>query len=444
MGRGELLDRCQRAVRMARDLGADQAEAYAESIDKLVARAEKSDLQIFKGQMETAIGVRAFIGGQCGFASTNRLDQLDAVCRDAIALARISPEDPHNVLPEPQEIAPIASLRDEAALTLTAESAIEYAASMLREAEKMDGRLIVNVASFNSSLRDSAVANSLGIGAEQSDSSFIYGVVATARDGDRVSNYDEQVYATRYIREIDVLRPVRRACENALASLDAEKGESFVGSVILAPGAVADILVRAVLFQISATNALNGSTRWKDSIGEAVAVAELTLLDDGHLDGGYASCAFDREGSPRRQLPLIEGGMLRAHIHNAYSSHATGAANTVNASATAQSPTGIDTTNVIIAPGRQTSEALIADVEQGLLAQRFSGNVDPISGDFSGAVKAARLIRHGRLDRPVSGTMIAGNVFDILNHISGISSDREQILSQTLPFVRLENVSVSA
>ena len=444
MGRPELLASCQEAVRTAKSLGADQVEAFAQSIDSVSSTVEKHDLQISKSQMGSAIGIRAFVGGRVGFASTNSLDRIDEACQDAVALARISPEDPHNVLPEPTEIPPIDGLFDLATAGFSAATAVEQASRILQETERVDSRVIVNDATFDVTTQDVAIANSLGLAATQRGSLFIYWIVATARDGERVSSFDFQFGATRRVDEIDVAVPVRRVCENALSSLDAEPGESFRGTVLLAPAAVSDILLSALLFQLNARNALRGRTRWKDSIGESVATKTFSLVDDGRLAGGVATSAFDREGVPHRRLALIEKGRLTSHIHNAYSAHASGAENTGHAAGSARSVPGIGDTNLAVAPGDQSSEELIGAVGRGLIVQRYSGNVDPISGDFSGAVKAARLIEGGELGRSVSGTLISGNVFDVLNRISGVSSDRERIFSQTLPYVRLEDISISA
>lgn len=444
MARSELLELCRRAVSQAKSLGADEAEAFARTVDSVSSTVEKHDLQISKSQMETAIGVRAFVGNRVGFASTNRVDNLDAVCRDAIALARISPEDPHNVLPEPTDVVPVDGLFDPAAESFSAATAVEHASEILKQTEQTDKRVIVNDATFDVTIEDEAIANTAGLAVQQRGSLFAYWLVATAREGERVSSFDFQFGATRRVDDIDVVSPVKRACENALLSLDAEKGQSFRGTVILAPAAVSDILVGALLFQLNARNALRGRSRWKKATGQSVAASGFTLTDDGRLPGGVATSAFDREGVPHQALPLIEDGRLTALLQNTYSAHASGAANTAHASGGEQSIPGIGPTNLAIQSGKQHSNELVADTRRGLLVQRFSGNVDPISGDFSGAVKAARLIEGGKLGHPVSGTLIAGNVFDVLQNISAISRDRELIFSQTLPYIRLESISVSA
>lgn len=83
-------------------------------------------------------------------------------------------------------------------------------------------------------------------------------------------------------------------------------------------------------------------------------------------------------------------------------------------------------------------------MKQGLLMTRFSGTVDPISGDFSGVAKGAYLIEHGGIKRPVTGILVAGNGFEALKSLSGISQERERVLNVSLPYLRLKGVSVTA
>ena len=87
---------------------------------------------------------------------------------------------------------------------------------------------------------------------------------------------------------------------------------------------------------------------------------------------------------------------------------------------------------------------MISEIRRGLLISRFSGNTDPISGDFSGVAKAAHLIVDGKVDRAVAGSLIAGNIFDALKTLSGISRETERVLNYTFPFLRLEGVSITS
>jgi PmbA protein len=204
-----------------------------------------------------------------------------------------------------------------------------------------------------------------------------------------------------------------------------------------------EILVSPLLFQVNARNALRGLSRWSGALGMEIAAPTVSVVDDGTVPGGVASSSFDREGTPRAPLALIERGRLTSFLHNAYSSSASKAPNTGHAAGPASSLPMIGPTNLALAPGAPSLEDQIADTELGLLVGRFSGNVDPISGDFSGVAKAAHLVRRGR-STAVSGTLVAGNVFEALRAVLDTSSDVQQIFGFALPYVRLGGISVTA
>lgn len=440
-----ILDLCRSGVRAALRFGATDAEVYGQSAETTSATIEKHDLLMAKTQQETAFGIRAFVGSRLGFASTNDVADLERACREAVLLAQASPADPGNVLPNTQTIAPVDGLYDPAAEQYTTDRVVEKAIEMLRIAESVDRRVVLGDAEFASKRSERAVANTRALAASERTTLFLYSALATAKDGDRVSNMDYQFGATRSVGAIDVEPIVRRASQNALDSLGAEPcGSSFRGPIVLSPQAVEALLVGLILYQVNARNAVRRQSRWGDALGRKVAAPSLTLVDDGRRAGGVAASAFDREGTPHAPVTILERGVLVSLLHNAYSAAALSQPNTAHAVGSAQTVPAIGPTNLAILPGSASKDDLIAEIRQGLLVTRFSGNVDPVSGDFSGVAKGAQLIADGRLERPVSGTLIAGNVFECLETLSGVSQEEETIVSLTLPYVRVEGVSVTA
>ncbi len=439
-----LLERCQKALESARQQGADAAEVYGEHVRKITATLEKHDLQTSRIHQETMIGVRAMIGQSIGFACTNDLQQLDTTCSEAVRLAQASQGDEHNLLPPATDIAYVEGIYDEAAQEFAVDQALAHAIEMLTITSKMDRRLILGDGLFSVEIGERALVNSHGLERNEKGSLFGYFVLATAREGDQVSNMDYQFDASRTVAGIDVEPITRRACENALGSLGATKGESFKGTVVLSPNAVEAVIGRLVLVQVNAKNVLRGMSRWGPEIGKPVAAPTLTIIDNGLLPGGVGTASFDREGVAHRRIDLIQEGSLVSLMHNCYSANAMEGENTGHASGSARSIPGIGPTNFEILPGQATKDELIAEIKQGLLVTRFSGTVDPISGDFSGVAKGAFLIRNGKIDRPVTGTLVAGNSFEALKNLSGISKERERVLNFTLPYLRFEGGSVTA
>ena len=78
------------------------------------------------------------------------------------------------------------------------------------------------------------------------------------------------------------------------------------------------------------------------------------------------------------------------------------------------------------------------------MINRFSGNVNPVNGDFSGVVKGGQYIRSGEIQHSVKEVMVAGNLFDALHNLNGISKDRKLLLDSILPYMRFSNISFTA
>jgi PmbA protein len=440
----KLVELCQETLESTQRHGADEAEVYGESVRTITVMIEKDDLQISRAQQETMIGVRALVGKRMGFSATNNPSALDETSRDAVTLAKASPEDEKNMLPLVADIRYVNGIYDPKADRFTIEQAIGYAIQILDLARGIDRRLILGDGMFSIEIGERALVSSHGNALHEKGSLFSYFALATARDGEKVSNMDYQFDASHTVAEIDIEPITRRACENALGSLGAEKGESFNGTVLLSPNAVQGILAGLILFQTNAKNVLRGMSRWGTKIGETIAAPIFSVIDDGLAPAGLATASFDREGVAHRRFALIQEGSLAALMHNSYSANAMGKESTGHASGSARSIPGIGPTNFEILAGEATKDELIGDIKQGLLVTRFSGRADPISGDFSGVAKGAYLIKNGKLDRPVTGTLVSGNVFQALKDLSGVSQERERVFNFTLPYLCLEGISVTA
>ncbi len=406
---------------------------------------QKNDLHIAKSSDAAALGIRVIRAGRLGFSFLNRLD--DSSVREsieaALGLAAASPPDPHNALPDPVAIEYQPGLCDPAADSFGVDRAVESALLMLREARGYDARVTVDFGEFSGHWGERAVASSRGVRATEPSSAFHCEVLGMARDGDTVSSFDYQSDGAREIARLDPTSIARRFAENVVNSLGAVKGESFTGPVILAPKAAAEVICYPIEAAVSARAVQKGTSRFCGRLGQAVASRVLTILDDSALPDGLGSASFDREGIPSEVLPLVEGGVLRNYLYDAYSACVDGRRSNGHAGGGPGDVPHVSTTNVVMAAGEVSLADMIAGIERGVLVTRFSGNVDPVSGDFSGAVKGGRLIRRGELAEPLCGTMIAGNTFDLLPGVTAVSRERERLLGAVVGHVLLNDVVVS-
>ncbi len=236
----------------------------------------------------------------------------------------------------------------------------------------------------------------------------------------------------------------RRLGERVVGAFGAQRAETFKGTVLLNPYTVESLVAGLLTSALDANHVQKGMSRLAGKRGESVASDLLTVCDDGTLPGGLGSSGFDREGVPHAPLTLIQGGELKEYLYNVYTASKEGRGTTGHAAGDQRNVPAIGPTNLVVDPGRTSKDALVAEIDRGILVTRFSGWPQGVSGDFSGAVKGGFLIEHGEVVRPVKETLIAGNIFDLLHSLSGVSREVEEVFSYRLPYLRFEDVSVTS
>ncbi|MBD3348511.1 MAG: hypothetical protein GF400_04870 [Candidatus Eisenbacteria bacterium] len=441
----ELVRVCERAVEMAVSGGADEAEAFGVSGDEIDVQLQKNDLHLAKRVARDALGVRVFRGMSLGFAFVNSFtdDALRSSVESALAIAAASPPDEHNGLPEPAATRPREGVLDPDASNFGVDDAVERAVELLNAAREFDPRVTVDMGELAASHGAKAIVSSRGARSAERASAFHCLIMGMAREGDTVSSFDYQAQCSRLASGIDPAAVGRRFAENVVATLGAVKGESFTGQVLLAPKAAAEIVSYPVVYAARANTVQKDMSRFAGRVGEPVASGLLTAVDDSTLVDGYATTSFDREGQPPEVLPIIEDGVLRNYLYDAYTARKDGRSSTGHAGGGPAAVPTVASTNVVWGAGATRVSDIISGIDRGVLVSRFSGNIDPVSGDFSGVVKGGRMVRAGKLAEPLCGTMIAGNTFELLSGVAAVSEERETLFSDVVPYFLLDNVVVS-
>ena len=434
------------AVEKARQLGADEAEAYLTQGRTMSVKAEANRLKLATSHAKDGLGLRVFSGRALGFASVNVLDEqkIEEAARTAVSLSKAAPRDDHNLLPAPQPINKVGGLYDRRAEAFALAEAISRVEEMLSAVRDYDPRVMIDSAAFDATIQRRAIVNSRGINSEEQGNLFSYFIMGMARDGEEVSSFNYRLDSTRQTGEIAVRKMALEFGRSVVASLGARKGKSFVGTVILSPHAVLEFIIEPVVWAVSANNVQKGMSKWAGMVGRQVVSPLLTIEDDGLLAGGPGSASFDREGLPHVRVNIIEDGMLCTYLHNSYTAAKQGCSSTGHASGDSRAIPAIGPTNLLVRPGLMDKDELIGEVKRGILVTRFSGFPEPVSGNLSGVVKGGFLIEDGKLMQPLIETMVSGNLFEMLPRVSGLSRQTERLGWATAPYVRLEDVAITS
>lgn len=434
------------AIREAEALGASDTEAYAASSSESEVFIENNDVKQAKSQKASSIGIRVLLDGSAAFYSVNSLTKSkikDAVLM-AVKIARVSPKDRHNALPRSSKARMLAGIYDRKAESFEASDAARMAAEMLGAAKSYDKRVSVDSGSFNAGVATHSLANSHGIELTERSSIFSWSIMGMAIEGSDISSFDFQLGGSHSVRGIDVRAAATEFAETVVNSLGPRRIESFKGEMVLTPAAANEMIQEVISHSINSDAVQKKSSHFAGKMGRKVASDLLTVEDDATNIEGLGASSFDREGVPHRRNVVIEKGVLKKFLYNTYTAKKDGVRSTGNASGSTSSPPSVSTTNFVVRPGKSSLGTLVSEMKNGIIISRFSGNVNSVNGDFSGVVKGGRLVKNGAVQHAVKEVMVAGNVFEALRRLNGVSRERKVIYDSILPYMRFDGISFTA
>jgi PmbA protein len=364
----------------------------------------------------------------------------------ALAIAESASEDPFAGLPEARELGQLdadLALYSPAAAAITPEAALGLALRAERAALDADPRLTnSDGASFDAGEGVKVLANSLGfVGAVRRSSCSLSAVPIAIEHGARQRDFWYTV--ARSPEQLESPESVgRTAARRTLRRLGARKVPTARVPVVFDPQAARSLLGH-VLEAVSGDAVYRQSSFLAGRLGQAVAAEAVTLVDDGTLPGRLGSSPFDAEGVPTRRTPVIERGRLNSYLLNAYAARKLALATTGNAARALAGPPGVGSHNLWLEPGTATPEQIIASVGNGLYVTEFIGfGVNPVTGDYSRGA-AGLWIENGELAYPVEEITVAGNLNEMLRHITAVANDLEFRGAVNAPTLVIEGLTVA-
>ena len=217
----------------------------------------------------------------------------------------------------------------------------------------------------------------------------------------------------------------REAARRALVNLDAVEAPAGSMDVVLGSGWPGILLHEAIGHGLEGDFNRKGLSAFSGRIGERVASALCTVVDDGTITQRRGSLNVDDEGTPTSRTVLVEDGILRGYMQD-----------TLNARLMDVPPTGNGRrqsyahmpmprmTNTFMLAGPSDPEEILASVDSGLYAVSFGGGqVDITNGKFVFSANEAYLIENGKVTRPVKGASLIGNGPDVLTRIAMVGND---------------------
>jgi PmbA protein len=357
-------------------------------------------------------------------------------------MARLAPEDKFAGLAPADRLArdiPALDLEDPA--EPGADRLIELARGSEGAAMAVKG--VTNSEGGGASFARSAVAlaTSTGFHGRYAGTSHSVGVAVLAGEGTGMER-DHDFAMARHAADLEDAEAVgRRAGERAVARLNPRKVKSQSVPVVFDPRESSS-LVGHFAGAISGAAIARGVSFLKDRMGQAIFDTGVSIIDDPHRVRGLRSKPFDGEGVANGRRALIDKGVLTTWLLDCASARQLGLATTGHAARGTGGPPGPAATNLYLAPGPLTPEALMADIEQGFYVTELMGmGVNPVTGDYSRGA-AGFWIEKGRIAYPVSEVTIAGNLTGMFARLTP-ASDLVFRQGTNAPTVRIDGMTIA-
>ncbi len=411
-----------------RGKAADFVEVRVEETRTTNIQFQGPTLQNLAESLSFGGSVRALVGGGWGFASFNRLDDLErhvklaishaeTVARAVKVPARLAPVDPAvDTVPLPPDLDPASlSLREKKVILEDYNSAIlgfgpPIVSSRIRYRD-IHTRLYY--------------ANSDGTYLEQERLDVAGSLTAVARrDGLTQLGFRSFGGKAGY-GSLKAQGPVViERCEAARDMLAAPVVQGGEYAVVLDPE-LAGIFVHEAFGHLSEGDNVYENPRLQEimTLGRRFGPPSLNVFDSGREAGSQGYMHYDDEGVPTQKTYLIKDGLLVGRLHSRETAGRMGEAVTGSARALDyRFPPIPRMRTTAIAAGEARFDEMLAEIELGVYAKGAYGG--QTAGEmFTFTAGEAFMIREGKLAERVRDVTLTGNVFATLQNIDRVGDD---------------------
>ena len=438
-----LTELAERLVGAASRAGADAADAVAVRAVSLAVEVRNGGVEESERSEGDDVGLRVFVGRRQAVVSTNDIKiDVAQLAERAVAMARAAPEDPFAGLADSSRLArDIAELDlldpDLPSVAQLEERALraESAALAVKGVTKSGG------ASASAGIGGMVLVTSGGFRGAYLNSGQSVAMTAIAGAGtamERDYDYSSALHAA----DLDSPEKVgRTAAERTVARLNPRKVDTKRVPVVF-DRRISGSLIGHLAGAINGAAVARKTSFLKNRRGEQLFRRGISVVDDPLRRLGLRSRPFDGEGVASRSLAVVEDGVLKSWLLDSASARELGLTTTGHAQRGVSSTPSPGPSNLHLAPGDATPDALMADISEGFYVTDLIGvGVNQVTGDYSRGASGF-WIENGKRAYPVSEVTIAGNLIDVFKALAP-ANDLEFRFGTNAPTLRVEGLTVA-
>jgi predicted Zn-dependent protease len=431
LGRDGMLLPLQAALR---DAKGGEVELWAHRRRSAITRYAKDEIHQNALADETYVQARVAVTNAVGVASANSLEPADLrrLIADARAAAELSV--PNADWPGLAGPSTIGEPRSFDAATAEADAAAQ-AGPIRQIAAAAKAKGMRAAGTHQVELVEEAVANTNGAAAYAPLTwAYLRALVLTDEGG---SGWGEDL--ARLTAALDTAGVAERAIAKAARDHDRAQLDPGDYEAVFEELAIAEVLRFVSLTGLTGQTLKDGRSfmagsadpadkggSGKTRFGEQVTGPKLSLWEDA-LDPRTLAIPFDPEGTPKRRVTCVEGGIARGVVHDRQSAKWSATQSTGHAADPRRYAPGGHAGNLTMAGGEATREQLIASVKKGVLITRFhyTNTPDPKRATMTGTTRDGTfLIENGEITRALANVRYRMSALDLFNGLELLTPTR--------------------
>ncbi|MBQ2027997.1 MAG: TldD/PmbA family protein [Clostridia bacterium] len=417
----------------AKSLGADYCQCTVSESEKREFNVDGGRFSLMRTLFDRGVNVTVLKGQRKGTVQINRFDEdaVRAAVADSVAASESAEPDPAWQFAE----GPVDESYIDGAPECDTEALFARTKELMADVTSRHPKILMEQMITEHDAHHAVYKNSQGVTYRTASGAYHFSLMYSAHEGEKSSSfYGSDVTLATLDKPVIDCALIERELSAVEKQIETQPlVGKFIGTAVMAPMALLETVVMTILSNfVSDMSLIDGTSIWKDKLGEQVADPRLTITFDPHAKHVVGGQHYTGEGYPAQGYDLIREGRLTSFALSQYGANKTGGKRAACSSWEGS-----------ITAGEKTLDEIISGVERGVLVMRFSGGQPAASGEFSGVAKNGFLIENGKITCALSETMISACVPDMLNNIRDISCDVLQDGSLSVPYIAFDGVTIS-
>ena len=423
-------------------------KAGADGADAVVIKARSVSVSVRLGKVEATeasesddFALRVFVGKRVASISANLSSDPKTLAERAVAMAKVSPENPFEGLVDKSLLVTSPKNLD------LFDSFVPDSKFLTEQALKTENAALAVEGVSNSGGADCGygvgglvLVTSKGFCGAYESSRFSCSCSAVAGSGTAMERDYDYTTALHYEDMEDAETIGKNAGTRAVRRLGAKQANTGTVNVIFEPR-MARGIAGHIASMVNGSAVARNTSLLQNYMGKKIMGDRVNVTDEPLKIRGNASRPFDGEGVEGQSLKIIENGVLQNWFLSQSVANELGLKTNghgVRSSSSVQPAS----TNFAIEPGEMSPSDMIRQIGTGFyVTELFGHGVDLITGQYSRGA-SGYWIENGELAYPVSEVTLGSNLLHMLAHLTP-ANDIDRRYGTAAPTLLIEGMTLA-